>query len=718
MTYAFWPSFKPVHLILFLYGLLVVGYGWLNPLFEAPDEHHHYFTVEYIATHWQLPAVTASADGWMRQEAAQPPLYYLLGAALITPLRVDPAGTRAAIQTNPYVQLGDPTVTLNFNAFIHQAEASYALAAHLLRLLSGLMGAGTLLSIYASGRLLWPARPERAWLAMGLVAFLPQFLFIQAAISNDPLITLLCAATLWQLLRLWHLNNLSPKNLFFVGLTIGLAALTKNQAILLLLFALFFLVVLVVRLSMPVERFSKIALPILQLLLWVVLPVLLMAGWLWWRNWQLYGDFTATNQFIRLAGGDRHFTLAQVWAMRQVVWVSLVARFGWMNVAPAGWVYQLWNGLVGLALVGLVWQRPTWKQPLALLLLGWCGLVLAGLVQFMLRTPAEQGRLLFPALLPLALGLAVGLDGFGQRWLNGLSLGAALLTAVWGLVVVIPQAYATTGPVQTIPAGATPLQAEMGQGLQLLAVEIETATARPGDDVILTLYWQANTPLTAPPVVETRLLGRDYAPIGEVIGYHGRGLSPANSWATGQIMADRFTIRLAANAQAPTLVRPFVQVDGLQEVQAGELLLLPAVWPAAIPPLIQFEGGLELAAVVVDPPTARPEQTITVNLTWQTTGSPGRDLTTFVHLLDPANNPIAQGDRPPLNGNYPTRLWQAGQQFTDQYELLVPAGAPAGSYTIWLGLYDPLTSLRQPLFLSGQRQANDAYRVGELRVEP
>lgn len=708
MTYAFWPNFKPVYLILLLYGLLVVGYGWRNPLFEAPDEHHHYFTVEYIATHWQLPAVADEADGWMRQEAAQPPLYYLLGAALIAPLRVDPAGTRAAIQTNPYVQLGDPTVTLNFNAFIQPTGASYALAAHLLRLLSGLMGAGTLLCIYGSGRLLWPNRPARAWLAMALVAFLPQFLFIQAAISNDPLITLLCAATLWQLLRLWHLNNLSPKNLFFVGLTIGLAALTKNQGLLLLLFALFFLGVMAVRLSRPGL--------IPQSLLYVALPTLLLAGWLWWRNWQLYGDFTATNQFIRLAGGDRHFSLAQVWATRQVVWVSFVARFGWMNVAPAGWLYQLWNGLVGLALLGLLWQRPHWKQPLAALLIGWCGLVLAGLVQFMLRTPAEQGRLLFPALLPLALGMAAGLDGFGRRWLPGLAVGGALFSAVWGVMVVIPQAYATAQPIQTIPAGAIPVQANMGDGLALLAVEIATLTARPGDDVILTLYWQANGPLAAPPVVETRLLGRDYAPIGEVIGYHGRGLSPANGWVTGQIMADRFTVRLAPNPQPPTLVRPFVRVNGSAAVPAGELLLLPATWPAAAPPLAQFEGGLELVAVRLEPPTARPEQTITVHLTWQTTGSPGRDLTTFVHLLDQANNPIAQGDRPPLNGDYPTRLWQAGQQFDDSYPLTVPAGVPAGTYTIWLGLYDPLTRLRQPLFLAGQRQANDAYPAGFLRV--
>ena len=48
----------------------------------------------------------------------------------------------------------------------------------------------------------WPERPDRALLATALVAFLPQFAFIHAAVSNDAAITLFSAAALWQLLRI------------------------------------------------------------------------------------------------------------------------------------------------------------------------------------------------------------------------------------------------------------------------------------------------------------------------------------------------------------------------------------------------------------------------------------------------------------------------------------------------------------------------------------
>ncbi|MEW5985935.1 MAG: hypothetical protein AB1791_04820, partial [Chloroflexota bacterium] len=130
-----------------------------------------------------------------------------------------------------------------------------------------------------------------------------------------------------------------------------------------------------------------------------------------------------------------------------------------------------------------------------------------------------------------------------------------------------------------------------------------------------------------------------------------------------------------------------------------------------------FVGGIHRAAAQIPPRGARPGHLVTVHLTWQVTAAVGRDLTTFVHLLGTDANLITQGDRPPLNGYYPSHWWAAGEQFPDSYELDIPAGTPDGRYSIWLGLYDPLTLVRQPLYLDGRRQPNDAYRAGELVVK-
>ena len=44
----------------------------------------------------------------------------------------------------------------------------------------------------------------------------------------------------------------------------------------------------------------------------VVVPALLIGGWLWVRNVRLYGDWSAANQFVAIAGGSGSESLAGV----------------------------------------------------------------------------------------------------------------------------------------------------------------------------------------------------------------------------------------------------------------------------------------------------------------------------------------------------------------------------------------------------------------------
>ncbi|MDV7390948.1 DUF2142 domain-containing protein, partial [Arthrospira platensis SPKY1] len=338
--------------ILALYLLLTAAYGVVNPLFEAPDEHWHYFTAQSIADTRRLPSVPAAGyDEWLSQEAAQPPLYYLLGALLIAP--IDTAGAREQVWLNPFASVGDASVLTNINRAVQTPAAEwpwrgYALAAHLLRLFSTLLGLGTLLCVYANGRLLRPADPRRALLATGLVAFLPQFNFLHASITNDTLIIFLSSLALWQLLWLWlrgmpRRNAAAAGRLLLLGATIGLAALTKNAGVLLLLYAAG---MLGLRWYRDAPRPPR---ALVAHLLLLAAPVAALAGWLWVRNWLLYGDPLATEPFIRIAGGDRGYTLWQVLGESSGLWLSLFAVFGWFNLRAPLPVYWVWNGLAALA---------------------------------------------------------------------------------------------------------------------------------------------------------------------------------------------------------------------------------------------------------------------------------------------------------------------------------------------------------------------------------
>ncbi len=747
-------------LTLILAGYLIVTllYGVVNPLFEAPDEHWHYFTAQSIAENGRLPYVAAGADydEWLSQEAAQPPLYYLIGALFIAP--VDTSAAREEVWPNKFTSVGDASALININRFVHSEPDAwpwegYALAAHILRWLSTLAGLGTLLCIYLAGRLLWPRDAYRALLAVALVAFLPQYNFLHASASNDPLIIFFVSAALWQLIRLWQ-GGVSRARLLLLGITVGLAALSKNAGITLLLYTTGFLALLAIRRRADgVEGAGPESEPAMvgwrligAAAVWVVLPAVLLAGWLWIRNATLYGDFTATNQFVQIAGGDRDYSLLQVLMETRGLWLSLFAVFGWFNLRAPDWVYWFWSALAGLAIIGaaaralkiyrqrqaapatsresagfLDWARAVlqkgWVLPLLLAL--WVVLVYASLVVFMLRTEAAQGRLLFPALLPLALGMASGLTATG--WLRRLSVlfpVAAFFITLYCLFNVIRPAYEKPPTVAELPTGAEEIGVEMGQGIRLVGAQVEPQTVLPGDPLWLTLYWRGDDVADDAPEFVLSVFGRNNEEIGKVHSYHGRGLYPAGLWPDGQIIADRFGLWIDKNTAAPVLaVVDTTLLDGAT-ARAGEIKIMPHDWPPLDEErLAQFGPHIDLLDVNVTPQHARPGDSLAIDVLWQARADLDEDLTTLVHLGQPDETPLATGDRQPLDGRYPTRVWENGEQIDDHYTLALPDDLSAGRYPLWIGMYNSGTMERLPILIEGEAQPFNVYLAGWVEVE-
>ncbi len=87
----------------------------------------------------------------------------------------------------------------------------------------------------------------------------------------------------------------------------------------------------------------------------------------------------------------------------------------------------------------------------------------------------------------------------------------------------------------------------------------------------------------------------------------------------------------------------------------------------------------------------------------------------FVHLLNANNEKLAQRDGQPVQWMRPTSTWQPGEEIIDRYGLLLPADLPVGSYTIAVGLYDPISGQRLPVS-AGPRDY--AIEVGPVMVSP
>jgi hypothetical protein len=109
---------------------------------------------------------------------------------------------------------------------------------------------------------------------------------------------------------------------------------------------------------------------------------------------------------------------------------------------------------------------------------------------------------------------------------------------------------------------------------------------------------------------------------------------------------------------------------------------------------VEFEEGIVLEGYDLSPSIAAPGDVVTLTLYWRAEGTPSRDYQVFVHLVGEDPQPAAQADGPPLNGDYPTGMWEAGETIVDPHPIPLPADLPPGEYRLRVGLYDLETMMR------------------------
>jgi hypothetical protein len=85
--------------------------------------------------------------------------------------------------------------------------------------------------------------------------------------------------------------------------------------------------------------------------------------------------------------------------------------------------------------------------------------------------------------------------------------------------------------------------------------------------------------------------------------------------------------------------------------------------------------------------------TFTVETYWQVRKHPENPLSIMLHLIGPGGTPVVIGD----GLGFPVNQWQPGDIFVQKHDLSLPAGAPAGEYTIYTGAYDLETVTPYPI---------------------
>jgi 4-amino-4-deoxy-L-arabinose transferase-like glycosyltransferase len=424
-------------LILLAYAVLGGLYAVYTPPWQVPDEPAHYNYVRAVVQDGALPVMESgdydqaylerlTAEGFppdlsvasVTYEDHQPPLYYLLAAL----------------------------VYLLFDGALLP-----------LRLLSVALGLALLLVAHDLVRILFPERPSLALMVTALIAFLPQHLAMMAGVENDALAELLLAAALWMAVR--YVKEQAGGRPFLVGwgITLGLILLTKVSAYVALPVALL-AVWMRARGGEDHEgrpRGSSLKVVARDAGLVLLAAILLAGPWLA-RNVATYGwsDPLATARHNAVVEGQPRTVewLAAYgwtglgWRMARTTFQSFWGQFGWMGVPlhePIYLVLLLFGVLLGVGFLGwlLDRRRPrlTLSQARALwLLAASAALTLLLYLAYNVTFVQHQGRYLFPALIPLALGAGLGLEWLFSvpraRWAAAGLGGLVCLFVVWGLV--------------------------------------------------------------------------------------------------------------------------------------------------------------------------------------------------------------------------------------------------------------------------------------------
>lgn len=743
-----WPRWLVALLV--VWAALAAIYSVASPIFEPPDEVFHFPVIDHIARTGSLPVQDPQVETLWHQEGSQPPLYYLLSAPLIWP--VDRSDLAARQERNPHARIGIGLATDNQAIVLHDWDAEAfpwrrtTLAVHLVRFFSILLGLGTVICVYHIARLAAPGRPAVHLAATALAAFNPMFLFISASVNNDTLINLLSAATLAQLLRLWR-NSLTARRVWALAILLALASLSKLSG--LALYPTAGLAILLVSVRDRLGWRSLLRAGAVMIGVWLI-----VAGWWYWRNVRLYGEPTGMERMIAIIGPRQQTpSLGDLLDEFQGFRYSFWGVFGMLNVIAPEALFDYADALSLLALVGwgiagaaaLLRRRTASGQPLPRGWSAWLAqhqntlpvallalhtlIVAAALVNWTRRTPATQGRLLFPALGPLATLAALGLARlFSRRRERALPLVALplLAFAVWLPWHTIRPAYTPPRTVTALPDDALPVNARFGP-IELLGVRVSDVPVSPGDErdgLRLTLYWRplAHTAQDMSLYVQVFGLPDSATPgelqeIAKLDSYPGGGLLRTTTWTLHAIYADEYMLPVLVSARTP--LRPVLKIgwrqfetgeefppttpDGAPRapvtIEAGRIISSDSRLTEGEPIEAVFTGMLRLNRAAVRPGTAAPGDAITVALEWEALARVREDFTILVHLIDPAapDRPLAQGDSPALGGRWPTSAWEPRSPFVDEHTIVLPPDLPPGIYHVAVGFYRPADFTRLPV---------------------
>jgi len=273
-----------------------------------------------------------------------------------------------------------------------------------------------------------------------------------------------------------------------------------------------------------------------------------------------------------------------------------------------------------------------------------------------------------------------------------------------------------------------PLSANLANKIEVLGYDL-ASPPRAGETLQLVLYWR---------VLRRERGDIDYSFFLHLVDLRGYLWAqadslgyPPSSWQEGDLVAEWFTLPIPPD----TPPREYRLQVGLYDRVTGERVKMaeePYLDALSSQPIVVAKAtSVPLEALEIPQPSqknldhkltllgwgisrlrAGPGEKIHVSLWWQARGQPERDYALSVFLADEEGNRFGELRRQPLDGDYPTSRWEAGEIVRDRFDYPIPSETPPGKYPLLVRVFDMKTGEYLPLV----GDSGDSIALSRVRV--
>jgi hypothetical protein len=295
----------------------------------------------------------------------------------------------------------------------------------------------------------------------------------------------------------------------------------------------------------------------------------------------------------------------------------------------------------------------------------------------------------------------------------------------------LPPLVRVSGPAVERPP-LHPREIALAGVMRLVGYDQSPSSARPGDTITITIYWQPQAEIEP-----------NYSSYVHLVDEAGRGITqsdhqaggdyyPTSLWRPGEVLRDSHLLSLPADVE-----------PGVYRLIAG-MYRYPSLEPLGGPADIGLLAVKNPDSVQMEFPTDAQSSTGALTITdvefgdrimllgydvelvednelglvlyWQAERPLDQNWTVFVHVVDGAGALVTQLDSQPRDGRYPTSVWDPGEVVDDSLTLTLPLDLLEGEYQVILGLYSVESGERLPVLDGEGNPVGDSIPVTVLTL--